>query len=119
MFVPIDLLPPILADLITDGRVSGPGGRGSASARESARPAGGRPRGAGQPGREGRPQARRHHRRRGGEEPPTLADFYRKIWAQGAAGATIPLDVLQNDEKRQIDVKSMNRLDHLKLKSTF
>ena len=33
--------------------------------------------------------------------------------------AGIPLDVLHDNEKRRIDVKSMNRLDHLKLKSTF
>ena len=31
MFVPIDRLPPILADLIADGRASAPAGRGSAS----------------------------------------------------------------------------------------
>ena len=54
-----------------------------------------------------------------GEKANTLADFYRKVWHQGGAGVTIPLDVLQNNEVRRIDVKSMNRLDHLKLKSTF
>jgi hypothetical protein len=48
-----------------------------------------------------------------------LADFYRKVWAQGSAGATVALDVLQDSEVRRIEVKSMNRLDHLKLKSTF
>ncbi len=54
-----------------------------------------------------------------GEQPKTLADFYRKVWAQGSAGATIALDVLQESQVRRIGVKSMNRLDHLKLKSTF
>ena len=54
-----------------------------------------------------------------GEAPRNLADFYRKVWALGAAGATVPLDVQQGSEKRRIDVKSMNRLDHLKLKSTL
>jgi hypothetical protein len=48
-----------------------------------------------------------------------LPDFYRKIYAQGGAGAVIPLDVFQDNEKRRIDVKSINRLDHLRLKSTF
>ena len=55
----------------------------------------------------------------GGETPRSLADFYRKVWATGRAGATVPLDVSQGGEKRRIDVKSMDRLDHLKLKSTL
>jgi S1-C subfamily serine protease len=54
-----------------------------------------------------------------GEAPKGLADFYRKLWALGAAGATVPLDVLQGSDKVRVDIKSMNRLDHLKLKSTF
>jgi S1-C subfamily serine protease len=54
-----------------------------------------------------------------GEQPNSLADFYRKVWAQGPAGANVPLDVLQDHEVRRLEVKSINRLDHLKLKSTF
>jgi S1-C subfamily serine protease len=54
-----------------------------------------------------------------GEQPKSLADFYRKVWAQGPAGANVPLDVLQDKELRRLDIKSINRLDHLKLKSTF
>jgi len=48
-----------------------------------------------------------------------LADFYRKVWAQGSAGVSIALDVLQDSQVKRLDVKSINRLDHLKLKSTF
>jgi S1-C subfamily serine protease len=54
-----------------------------------------------------------------GEVPKSLADFYRKLWALGAAGASVPLDVLQGSDKVRVDIKSINRLDHLKLKSTF
>ena len=54
-----------------------------------------------------------------GEKPKNLADFYRKVWAQGSAGASIALDVLQDSEVKRLNVKSINRLDHLKLKSTF
>ena len=54
-----------------------------------------------------------------GEAPKNLADFYRKLWALGSAGTSVPLDVLQGSDKVRIDIKSMNRLDHLKLKSTF
>ena len=49
----------------------------------------------------------------------TLAQFYRQVWALGAAGVTVPLDVIHDDRARRVDVPSMNRLDHLKLKSTF
>jgi hypothetical protein len=41
------------------------------------------------------------------------------VWAQGSAGVTVALEVLQDSQVRRFDVKSINRLDHLKLKSTF
>jgi len=120
MFVPIDRLPPILGDLIADGRVSGPGHPWLGVAADDVR------------GRlmvsrvtPGGP-AEQAGIRKGdeivgvaGEPPRSLADFYRKVWATGAAGATVPLDVAQGGEKRRIGVKSINRLDHLKLKSTL
>jgi S1-C subfamily serine protease len=120
MFVPIDRLSPILADLIAAGRTPGParpwlgintdemGGRLFVSRVTP-----------------GSPAERAGIKRRDvivgvkGEQPKNLADFYRKVWAQGSAGDTVALDVLQDSEVRRIEVKSMNRLDHLKLKSTF
>ena len=66
MFVPIDLLPPILADLLAKGRVAGPGPALARPQRAGSRTGSlvvGRV-DAGQPGGEGRAQARRHHRRR-------------------------------------------------------
>jgi S1-C subfamily serine protease len=120
MFVPIDRLSPILGDLIATGRTVGPArpwlgintdemrGRLFVSRVTPASP------------------AERAGIKRGdvivgvkGEQPKNLADFYRKVWAQGSAGDTVALDVLQDSEVRRIEVKSMNRLDHLKLKSTF
>jgi S1-C subfamily serine protease len=121
MFVPIDLLPPILADLLADGRVSGSGrpwvgvtatevnGRLMV---EAVTPGG---------------PADKAGVQRGdfivgvaSEPAKSLAEFYRKVWAQGGAGAAIPLDVQHGaGETRRVDVKSINRLDHLKLKSTF
>jgi S1-C subfamily serine protease len=120
MFVPIDRLPPILGDLLADGRVSGAGRPWLGVTAEDAR------------GRlmvarvtPGGP-ADRAGLQRGdvivgvaGDAPRGLADFYRKIWAQGGAGTTVPLDVLHDGDRRRIDVKSINRLDHLKLKSTL
>jgi serine protease Do len=120
MFVPIDRLSAILGDLISDGRPAGPGrpwlgvnadelhGRLFVSRVTPGGP------------------ADKAGLKRGdvivgvnGEPPKNLADFYRKIWSQGGAGANVPLDVLQDREVRRFDVKSINRLDHLKLKSTF
>ena len=120
MFVPIDRLLPILGDLLADGRVSGAGRPWLGVTADEAR------------GRltvvrvtPGGP-AERAGVQRGdvilgvaGAAPRSLADFYRKIWAIGAAGATVPLDVLHDGDKRRVDVKSINRLDHLKLRSTL
>lgn len=120
MFVPIDRLSPILADLIAAGRTSGPGRPWLGLTTEELR------------GRlfvsrvtPGAP-AEKAGIRRGdvivgvsGEAPKDLADFYRKVWAQGSAGVTVALEVLQDSQVRHFDVKSINRLDHLKLKSTF
>jgi S1-C subfamily serine protease len=55
----------------------------------------------------------------GGEPASGLADFYRKVWKQGAAGATVPLDILGDGGLKRVEVKSMNRNDHLRLKTTF
>jgi len=119
MFVPIDRLPPILGDLISEGRpaeahpwlgltTDDVGGHLVVSRVTTDGP------------------AEKAGVRRGdiivgvnGETPKGLPDFYRKIWAQGIAGADVPLDVLQNHERRHIEVHSINRMDHLKLKSSF
>jgi S1-C subfamily serine protease len=120
MFVPIDRLPPILADLIASGRIPGPGrpwlGLNAEDLRGRlfvSRVAPGGP-------------ADKAGVKRGdvivgvkGEPPKNLADFYRKVWAQGDAGVSVPLEVLQDSAVRRVEVKSINRLDHLKLKSSF
>jgi len=120
MFVPIDMLAPILADLIADGRISGPGrpwiGVTTREAHGSLMVAAVTP---------GGPAQRAGLQRGdvivgvGGAAPKDMADFYRKLYAQGAAGVTIGLDVQRDDQRQRFDVKSMNRLDHLRLKSTL
>jgi len=120
MFVPIDLLMPILGELLANGRVSGPGkpwlgvsadevaGRLFVSRVTPASPAekAGIKRGDIVVGI-------------GGETTATLPDFYKKLWSSGSAGVTVPLDVIQGGSSRRIDIPSVHRLDHLKLKSTF
>jgi len=120
MFVPIDGLLPIMGDLLANGRVSGPG---KPWLGVNAQELGGRlvvsrvtPES---------PAEKAGIKRGdiiigvGGESADTLPKFYRKMWSLGAAGVTVPLDVMQNGETRRLDIPSVNRLDHLKLKSTF
>ena len=120
MFVPIDRLPPILADLIAEGRVSGPARPWlGVSAEEVA----GRLLVArvtvGGPAEKAGVQKGDILVGVGGQTAKSLADFYRKVWARGGAGTSVPLDVRRDSQAKRIDVESMNRLDHLKFKSTF
>ena len=96
MFVPIDLLMPILGDLLANGRVSGPGkpwlgvsadevaGRLFVSRVTPESPAekAGIKRGDIVVGI-------------GGEATKTLPEFYKKLWSLGPAGVNVPLDVVQ------------------------
>jgi S1-C subfamily serine protease len=120
MFVPIDRLPPILGDLIAHGRPAGAQRPwlGVTTNEAHGRLLVGRVTPGG--------PAEKAGLQRGdvilgvaGAPATTMADFYRKIWAQGGAGTVIPLDVEHGSAKRRVDVQSINRLDHLKLKSTF
>ena len=120
MFVPIDLLPPILGDLIANGRTSGPGRPWLGMTTEEK---GGRlmvsqvtPGGPAQKAGIARGDVIVGV---GGATSKGMADFYRKVWASGTAGASVPIDVQKDNATRRFDIKSMNRLDSLKLKQTF
>lgn len=45
-----------------------------------------------------------------------LADFYRKVWALGNAGVEVPLSILHGNELRDIKVHSADRYQFLRLK---
>jgi S1-C subfamily serine protease len=110
MFVPIDLLKPILRDLIDHGRRSGPSrpwlgvnadevrGRLFVSRLSAEGPA----------ERAGL-QANDIVLAVGGEEVTTLADFYRQIWSRGAAGVEVPLRILRGAHIRELTVRSIDR----------
>ncbi len=119
MYVPIDLLTPVLADLISGGSPAHPRPWIGITTEEVrgklfvARTTPGAP-------------AEKAGIKKGdlivgvnGEPATDLADLYRKIWKQGEAGASVPLDILGEGGVKRIDIKSMNRNDHLRLKTTF
>jgi len=115
MIVPIDLLPPILDDLLAYGRVNKPArpwlGVYSAEAEgriivvDVAEPGPGAIAGL----------------RRGDiisavrdSGVDGLSDFYRKVWACGAAGVEIPIEVVRDKRSLWLRVKSADRDSYLK-----
>jgi S1-C subfamily serine protease len=119
MYVPIDLLTPVLADLIS-GHAPGHARPWIGITTEEvrgklfvARTTPGAP-------------AEKAGLKKGdlivgvnGEPATGLGDLYRKIWKSGEAGVNVPLDVLGENGVKRVDIKSMNRNDHLRLKTTF
>jgi len=120
MFVPIDLLKPILADLIEKGRVSGPPRPWLGMATEEV---------------QGRlfvtrvsPQAPADAAgvRRGdivigvGADTVTShAEFYRKLWSLGPAGTEVPLKLLQGASVKEIKLRSIDRMEYFRAKPTL
>ncbi len=120
MFVPIDELKPILADLLAQGRSALPPRPWLGVYTQEAQ------------GRlfvtrvaPGGPAAR------AGvaagdiiltiEDQPIadMADFYRKLWRRGPAGVEVRLTVLQGARTRDLTIKSDDRYNWLKLKTAF
>lgn len=54
----------------------------------------------------------------GGEKVRDLADFYGKLWAAGEPGVEVALTVLQGNDLRELKVRSIDRLDFLRRKPT-
>jgi len=54
-----------------------------------------------------------------GEQVQGHADFYRKLWASGDAGAEVMLDVLKGTEVKKLGVKSIDRNSYLRPRPTY
>jgi S1-C subfamily serine protease len=120
MFVPVDLLKPILAEMIETGRQKA--GRrpwiGVNSAEDDGRLRVLRVTEDG-PAEEAGLRAGDIILSVGGERFRDLADFYRKLWATGDPGVEVPLTVLQGADVRTLRVRSIDRLDFLRRKPTI
>ena len=115
MFVPVELLKPILEDLIAKGRRNAPARPWLGVNAEELR------------GRlfVGRVSPDGPAERAGlksgdillavgSEEVRTLADFYKRIWERGPAGAEVPLKVLQGVQVRDVTVRSIDRVEYFR-----
>jgi S1-C subfamily serine protease len=115
MIVPIDLLPPILDDLLTYGRVNKPArpwlGVFSAENGDEIIVAS---------VAENGPAAEAGLRRGdvlagvGGSKIESLGDFYRKVWSRGPAGVEIPIEIVREGKAIGLRVLSADRSSFMK-----
>jgi serine protease Do len=120
MFVPIDLLKPILEDLIAKGRRSGPARPwlGINADEFRGRLVIGRVSPDGPAERAGL-KSGDIVLAVGGEEVTTLAEFYRKIWGRGPAGSEVPLKVVQGAQVKELTVRSIDRIEYFRPSKTY
>ena len=55
----------------------------------------------------------------GGKPVQGQADFYTKLWATGAAGVDIPLDVLKGNQVQKYTIKSRDRETYFRAKAVY
>lgn len=120
MFVPIDLLKPILPEMIRTGHRSGPARPWLGIVADEVQ---GRlivtrvsPEG---PAERAGLKAGDIILAVGNEAVRSQAEFYRKIWGRGAAGSDIPLRLLQGIDVRDINVHSIDRVDYFRQKTSY
>ena len=119
MFVPIDALKPILADLEKTGRRAGPARPwlGVAADEVQGRLVVSRVSPEG-PGDLAGIKAGDIILGVAGDGVRTQAEFYRKVWSRGSAGTDIPLRVLQGVDVRELAVHSIDRTEYFRPKTT-
>jgi len=118
MFVPIDILKPILNDLITAGRSRQPQRPWLGVFTEQSHgrifitrltPGG--------PGQKSQLQPRDIILKVNRQPVTSQADFYRKVWALGSAGVKVPISILRETEIKEITLISIDRYQLLKPKA--
>jgi serine protease Do len=120
MFVPIDLLKPILAEMIRTGRQKG-GMRpwlGVSSLEEDGRIKVMRV-SDDSPAAEAGIAPGDIILSMGGKKIDTLPDFYKRLWSTGAPGVEVELKVLHGTEIRDVTVKSIDRAQLFRRKPTI
>ena len=120
MFVPVELLKPILEDLIAKGRRSGPARPwlGINADEVRGRLFVGRVSPDGPAERAGL-KSGDIVLAVGGEEVTTLAELYRKIWGRGPAGTEVPLKILQGVRVKDVTVRSIDRIEYFRPSKTY
>lgn len=120
MFVPIDILKPILADLVKTGRRAGTARPwlGVAADEVQGRLVVSRVSPEG-PGDEAGIKVGDIILGVGGDAVRTQAEFYRKVWGRGSAGTDIPLRLLQGVDIRELSVHSIDRVEYFRPKTTY
>jgi len=120
LFVPIDLLKPILADLVANGRAAGPLrpwlGLNAEEIRGRLFVARVSPEG---PAERAGLKSGDMVIGVGNEEVTSLAELYRKVWARGEAGIEVPLRVLQGMQVKEITVRSIDRLQYFRQRPSY
>ncbi len=120
MFVPIDLLKPVLQEMIDTGRQKG--GRrpwiGLNSIEDNGRLRVLRVTADG-PADQAGVQPGDLVLSVGGQKVRDLPDFYRKLWSTGTPGVDVPMTILQGSELREVQIRSIDRLDFLRRKPTI
>lgn len=120
MFVPIDHLRPVMADLLVLGRPSTPPRPwlGVTLREVDGKLVVGRVASEGPGERAGISHGDRITAI-DGTPVHDLADFYRALWARGQAGITVRLSLVRQGEERDLEVKTIDRYRYLRLETTY